>query len=87
MNTPQDPFEDWAVQFEEAGWLSRVKLLGGGAVRVTANLIDRALDRAATTAVDAEQLFRRELDPNVSEAKILEEVDDPRRRKRRDTDP
>ena len=81
MSTPPDPHEDWAVRFEQAGPLGRAKLLAGGAVRLTANLIDRALDRAATTAAEAERAFRREVDPNVSDAKILEEVEERRRRR------
>ena len=81
MSTPPDPHEEWAVRFERAGWLDRARLLGGGAVRLTANLIDRALDRAATTAAEAERAFRREIDPNVSDAKILEEVEEPRRKR------
>ncbi|MDX1421175.1 MAG: hypothetical protein R3181_14515 [Rubricoccaceae bacterium] len=76
--TPQDPVDDWAVRFEQAGLVGRAKLLAGGAVRLTANLLDRALDRAATTAAGAERAFRRELDPNVSDAKIIEEVDERR---------
>jgi hypothetical protein len=88
MSTPdhapvEDPArgEDWAARFERAGWLDRAWLLGGGAVRLTANLIDRALDRAATTVAEAERAFHREVDPNVSDAKILEEVEEPRRKR------
>jgi hypothetical protein len=81
MSTPGDPIEEWAVRFERAGLLGRAKLLGGGAVRLKANLIDRVLDRAATTAAETERTFRRELDPNVSDAKVLEEIEEPRRRR------
>lgn len=51
-------------------------MLGGGAVRLTASAIDHAIDRAAKVAVEAEQAYRKELDPNVSDATILEETDD-----------
>ena len=80
MSAPEPAFEDWAARFERAGLLGRAKLLGGGAVRLTANLIDRALDRTATLAADAERALRQELDANVSDAKILEEVEEPRRK-------
>lgn len=80
MSTPEHPLEEWAGRFERAGLVGRAKLLGGGAVRLAANLIDRALDRAAATAADAERAFRRELDPNVSDAKVLEETEEPRRK-------
>jgi hypothetical protein len=80
MSAPEPVYEDWAARYERADWLGRAKLLGGAAVRLTANLIDRALDRTATLAADAERAFRGEVDPNVSEAKILEEVLEPRRK-------
>lgn len=68
--------EPWLQKFERAGWLGRAAMLGGGAVRVTANTIDRALGRAAVTVLDAKDAFRKELDPNVSDACILEESED-----------
>ena len=79
MARPQpDPLERWADRFEQSGWLGRAALLGGGAVRLTANLLDRALDRAAQTAADAERALKGELDPNVSDAKIIEEIEERR---------
>lgn len=68
--------ESWAERFEHAGFLDRVKLLGGGAVRLTANALEAVLKRTAQTAVDAEKAFRGELDPNVSDAKVIEEVEE-----------
>ncbi|MFN3596351.1 MAG: hypothetical protein ACK41D_03670 [Rubricoccaceae bacterium] len=66
----------WLERFERAGWLERAGLLGGGAVRLAAGAIERTLDRAAQIAADAEDAFRKELDPNVTDARILEETDD-----------
>jgi hypothetical protein len=68
----------WIERYERAGWLERIGLLTGGAVRVTANVIEAAIDRAAVIALDAERAFRHELDPNVSDARVLEEWDEPR---------
>ena len=70
---------DWLERFERAGWLERAALLSGGAVRLTAGLIEAGLERAARTLAEAEHAFRSELDPNVSDAKILEEHEEPRR--------
>lgn len=67
-----DP-ERWIERFESEGLLGRAKLLGGTAVRLTARAIDHTLVRAAVTAAEAERAFKRELDPNMEEAKILEE--------------
>lgn len=69
--------EPWPERFERAGLIERVGLLGGGAVRLLANAIDKGLDRAATVAVDAKQAFERELDPNMTDARVLDESDEP----------
>jgi hypothetical protein len=68
--------ERWIQRFEEAGWLERAGLLGGGAVRLAARAIDSALDRAAQITVEAQDAFQKEMDPNISDATILEEFDD-----------
>jgi len=67
-----DP-ERWIDRFEQETPVGRAKLLGGTAVRLTAILLDRTLQRAAGTLAEAERAFKRELDPNIEEAKILEE--------------
>lgn len=67
-----DP-ERWVERFEQEGALGRAKLVGGTAVRLAAQLIDRTLEKAAITVADAERAFRRELDPNMEDAKVLEE--------------
>ncbi len=68
-----DDHERPPVRFHELNWLGRAVYLGGTAVRLTANLVDRTLERAADTAVEAERAFKREVDPNIEDAKILEE--------------
>ena len=68
---------DWIDKYERAGWLGRVGLLGGGAVRLAARAIDAGLDRAAAVTVEARRAFERELDPNMTDARIVEESDEP----------
>ena len=68
--------EDWIERFESGGWGTRLGLLSGGAVRLAARAIDRSIDRAAQITVEAHDAFQKELDPNISDAKILEETDD-----------
>ena len=67
----------WLERYERAGWLGRVGLVGTGAVKVAAKLIDKGLDRAASVTVEAKQAFDRELDPNMTTARILDESDEP----------
>ena len=66
-----------AVGDADVELLERVGLVGGGAVRLLATAIDKGLDRAASVAVDAKQAFERELDPNMSDARVLDESDEP----------
>ena len=70
--------ERWIARFEGASAAGKALLLGGTAVRLTARLIDGALDRAASTVAESEQAFKRELDPNMEDAKILDEWDERR---------
>lgn len=71
-----DPTERWIARFEREGVAGKAALLGGTAVRFTAKLIDRTLERAASAVAEAEAAFRRELDPNMEDAKILDEWDE-----------
>lgn len=67
-----DP-ERWIERFEAEGPLGKALLLGGTAVRLTARALDRTIERAAHTVAEAERAFKRELDPNMEDAKVLEE--------------
>jgi hypothetical protein len=75
---PTDKTERWIARFEQASLAGKAALLGGSAVRFTAGLIDKTLDRAADTVAEAERAFKRELDPTMEDAKILEEWDEER---------
>ncbi len=68
--------ERWIQRFEKAGWFERAGLLGGGAVRLAARAIDNTLDRAAQITVEAQDAFQKEMDPNISDATILEEFNE-----------
>ena len=53
-------------------------LLGGAAVRGAAKLIDAALDRAATIVAESERAYRQGRDPNIEDAKVIEEREERR---------
>jgi hypothetical protein len=63
------------VDFRRLNWLGKTVYLGGSALRLTANLIDSAVDRAASIAEESKRAFDRELDPDIEDAKVLEERD------------
>lgn len=66
---------EWIEKFERAGAVGRLGLLAGGAVRLAAAATEKAIDRAASIAVEAQTAFKKEMDPNVSDARIIEESD------------
>ncbi len=78
MSEVLDQTERWIARFERAGAAGKALLVGGTAVRLTARLIDRTLDRAASTVAETEQAFKREIDPNMEDATILDEWDERR---------
>lgn len=71
-----DALSDWAGRYERAGLFGRVALLGSGAARVAAGLIEHALGRAAGAVVGVQDAARKENDPNVVEARIVDETRD-----------
>ena len=78
-----DDDQPWLARYERAGPLERLGMLSGGAVRLAAGAIDGAIDHVARVALEAERAFRREIDSNVSDARVLEEWEEPRGRARR----
>lgn len=65
-------------RFDDLNWLGKGIFISGVAVRLTARLVDRGIERAAATVRDSERAFRQGRDPNIEEATILEERDDSR---------
>lgn len=61
------------VEFERLNIFGKAVFLGGAAARLAAEAIDSTVQRAADIYVDAEKAFREGRDPNVEDAKILDE--------------
>ncbi len=59
--------------FYELNWFGKAVYLGGAALRLSAQLVDRSVERAAQIAEEAREAYRRELDPNIEDAKVIEE--------------
>lgn len=72
MSKP-DPHDRRLIKFEQLNLLGKSIFLTGAAIRTTASIIDRVLEKAADVVVEAEIAFKRELDPNMEDAKILDE--------------
>ena len=63
------------VEFERLNLLGKAVFLSGAAVRLAAGLIESAIDQAATLVSDVERAYRQGQDPNVEDARILDERD------------
>lgn len=59
--------------FYQLNWLGKAAVLGGTALRLSANFIDAAFERTRAIAEESRDAFNRELDPNIEDAHILEE--------------
>lgn len=59
--------------FYELNWLGKAVYLGGTALRLSANLVDRTVDRATRIVEESKAAYQRELDPNIEDAKVIEE--------------
>ena len=67
------------IQFDNLNWLGKVVFIGGAVSRVASKLVDSAIDSATTLIADTERAFKEGIDPNVEDAKIIEERDEPKK--------
>lgn len=58
-------------------WFGKTVYAGGTLLRLTANLVDATAERVSKIASESKKAFDRELDPNIEEARVIEET--PRR--------
>jgi hypothetical protein len=59
--------------FRDLNWFGKSVYLGGTVLRLTANLVDATADRVSSIAAESKRAFNRELDPNIEEARVVEE--------------
>ncbi len=55
-------------------WLGKTVYAGGTVLRLTANLVEATADQVSNIAVESKKAFDRELDPNIEEARVIEET-------------
>lgn len=65
--------ENRIIEFERLNLLGKTVFLSGAAVRLASELVEKAIDQAATIVSDVERAYKQGRDPNVEEARILEE--------------
>ncbi|PSQ54415.1 MAG: hypothetical protein BRD28_02160 [Bacteroidetes bacterium QH_10_64_37] len=58
----------------DLNWLGKTVYFGGTLLRHTANLVDATASRVSKIATESKEAFDRELDPNIEEARVIEET-------------
>ena len=61
----------------DLNWFGKTVYLGGTMLRLTANLVDATADRVSKIAAESKEALDRELDPNVEDARVIEEYPRP----------
>lgn len=57
----------------DLNWFGKTVYFGGSVLRFTANLVDTTAQRVSKIASESKEAFDRELDPNIEEARVIEE--------------
>ena len=57
----------------DLNWLGKTVYAGGALLRLTANLVDTTAERVSRIAAESKKAFDRELDPNIEDARVIEE--------------
>lgn len=61
------------VDIQDLNWFGKTVYVGGAALRLAANAVDATARRVSRVAEESKEAFQRELDPNVEEARVLDE--------------
>lgn len=65
------------VEPHDLNWFGKTVYLGGTVLRLTANLVDATARRVSKIAAESKEAFDRELDPNIDDARVIEEYPHP----------
>lgn len=61
------------VEHRDLNWFGKTVYVGGAVLRLTANLVDATAERVSRVASESKKAFERELDPNIEDARVIEE--------------
>jgi len=64
------------ADLDNLNWLGKSVYVGGAVMRATAQALDATANRVRHIAARSKEAFERELDPNIDEARVLEEYPD-----------
>jgi len=64
------------VDLDNLNWFGKSVYVGGAVMRATAQALDATANRVRHIAARSKEAFERELDPNIHDARVLEEYSD-----------
>ena len=62
------------IQFSDLNFLGKAVFLGGMLTRAATHVVDTAIQATADVVVEAQKAFKQGLDPNIEDARILDET-------------
>lgn len=65
---------DNRVRFNDLNWFGKSVYAGATMLRFAAKAIDATADRVNQIAEESRDAYLREVDPNIEDAKIIEEI-------------
>ncbi|MFB6279128.1 MAG: hypothetical protein ABEK75_06450 [Salinibacter sp.] len=60
----------------DLNWFGKTVYYGGSVLRFTANLVDATATQVSKIAAESKKEFDRELDPNIEDARVIDEYPD-----------
>lgn len=69
----RQPPSERRVDPHNLNWLGKTAYVGGTVLRFTANLVEATAERVSHIAAESKEAFDRELDPNIEDARVIEE--------------
>ncbi|MEM8485312.1 MAG: hypothetical protein AAF564_07165 [Bacteroidota bacterium] len=69
------------IRFEDLNFLGKAVFVGGFLTRAATKAVDATIKASVDIVTEAEKAFKQGLDPNIEDAKILEEHEENRKAK------
>jgi len=64
------------IKFEELNLLGKLVYVSGVFTRTATDIVQSAVDATSEIITEAEKAFKEGLDPNIDDAKIIDEIED-----------
>ena len=64
------------IKFDELNLLGKLVFVSGVLTRTASGIVQTAVDATAEIITEAEKAFKEGLDPNIEDAKVIEEIEE-----------